>query len=176
MADPFRVEIVSVESRVWAGEADMVVARTTEGELAVLAGHAPLLGQLKEPSRVRVRTANDEVSWDILLEDTATLYGLYAQGEPLSLPPKTDSFKGWAERLAESRVLFTDAEDQKLFHLVGGSEIARQLLLGADDLFGNIQIAAHEQTCATRGELDGLIPALDVRLGSAFEERLDRVP
>lgn len=43
----------------------------------------------------------DEVSWDILLEDTATLYGQYAQGESLSLPLKTDSFKRWAEHLAE---------------------------------------------------------------------------
>jgi F-type H+-transporting ATPase subunit epsilon len=53
---------------VWSGEAEMVVARTTEGELGVLAGHAPLLGQLKEPSRVRIKTgagADDEVAYDI---------------------------------------------------------------------------------------------------------------
>ena len=55
MADPFKVDLVSVEAQVWSGEADMVVARTTEGELAILAGHAPLLGQLKEPSRVRIK-------------------------------------------------------------------------------------------------------------------------
>lgn len=66
MANPFRVEIVSVESLVWQGEGDMVVARTTEGEIAVLAGHQPLLGQLKEPSRVRVRTSDGaEVGFDI---------------------------------------------------------------------------------------------------------------
>ena len=66
MANPFRVEIVSVESLVWTGEADQVVARTTEGELAVLAGHAPLLGQLKQPSRVRVRTAaGEQVAYDV---------------------------------------------------------------------------------------------------------------
>jgi F-type H+-transporting ATPase subunit epsilon len=66
VANPFRVEIVSVESRVWTGDAQMVVARTTEGELAVLAGHAPLLGQLKEPSRIRVRAAGgEEQAWDI---------------------------------------------------------------------------------------------------------------
>jgi F-type H+-transporting ATPase subunit epsilon len=66
MANPFRVEIVAVESRVWSGEAQTLVARTTEGELAVLAGHAPLLGQLKEPSRVRVRTAGgEELAWDV---------------------------------------------------------------------------------------------------------------
>ncbi len=66
MANPFRVEIVAVEARVWAGEAEMLVARTTEGELAVLAGHAPLLGQIKDPSRVRVRLADgDELAWDV---------------------------------------------------------------------------------------------------------------
>lgn len=85
MANPFRVEIVSVESRVWSGEADMLVARTTEGELAVLAGHAPLLGQLKEPSRVRVRTGDEEVSWDItggflsVTEDGVTVLAEHAQ-------------------------------------------------------------------------------------------------
>jgi F-type H+-transporting ATPase subunit epsilon len=85
VANPFRVEIVSVESRVWSGEADMLVARTTEGELAVLAGHAPLLGQLKEPSRVRVRTGDEEVSWDItggflsVTEDGVTVLAEHAQ-------------------------------------------------------------------------------------------------
>jgi F-type H+-transporting ATPase subunit epsilon len=65
MAKPFRVEIVAVEQRVWSGEAETLVARTTEGELAVLTGHAPLLGQLKEPSRVRVRTGAEEIAWDV---------------------------------------------------------------------------------------------------------------
>lgn len=66
MAKPFQVELVSVEAMIWSGEADMVVARTTEGELAVLAGHAPLLGQLKDPSRVRVKSVTgEEVAFDI---------------------------------------------------------------------------------------------------------------
>jgi F-type H+-transporting ATPase subunit epsilon len=66
VAKLFRVEIVSVESRVWTGEAEMLVARTTEGEFAVLAGHAPLLGQIKDPSRVRVLAEDGgEQAWDI---------------------------------------------------------------------------------------------------------------
>ena len=40
------VELVSVDREVWSGDADMVIARTTEGELGVLPGHAPLLGEL----------------------------------------------------------------------------------------------------------------------------------
>jgi F-type H+-transporting ATPase subunit epsilon len=66
VAKPFRVDIVSVEAQVWSGEAEMLVARTTEGEMAVLAGHTPLLGQLKEPSRVRVKTpSGDEIAYDV---------------------------------------------------------------------------------------------------------------
>jgi F-type H+-transporting ATPase subunit epsilon len=56
------VEMVSPEGLVWAGEATMVLARTTEGELGVLPGHAPLLGVLVD-STVRIRqSAGDEVS------------------------------------------------------------------------------------------------------------------
>jgi F-type H+-transporting ATPase subunit epsilon len=66
VAQQFPVELVSVEAKVWTGQAEMLVARTTEGELGVLAGHAPLLGQLKEPSRVRVKLAEgDEIAYDI---------------------------------------------------------------------------------------------------------------
>jgi F-type H+-transporting ATPase subunit epsilon len=65
MATPFLVELVSVEAMVWSGEAEMVVARTTEGEIGILARHAPLLGQLKDPSRVRIRTEAEEIAFDI---------------------------------------------------------------------------------------------------------------
>lgn len=55
-----QVELVAVEEKIWTGEAEMVVARTTEGELGVLPGHAPLLGQLAEPGRVRIKVAGGE--------------------------------------------------------------------------------------------------------------------
>lgn len=60
MAQQLHVELVAVEEKVWSGEAEMVVARTTEGELGVLPGHAPLLGQLAEPGRVRIKVAGGE--------------------------------------------------------------------------------------------------------------------
>jgi F-type H+-transporting ATPase subunit epsilon len=66
VANQFHVELVSVAAMVWSGEAEMVVARTTEGELGVLAGHAPLLGQLREPSRVRIKTGDgEEIGYDV---------------------------------------------------------------------------------------------------------------
>lgn len=48
------VELVSVEREVWSGEASMVVARTTEGEIGILPGHSPLLGQLADGGVVTV--------------------------------------------------------------------------------------------------------------------------
>ena len=44
----------------------------------------------------------DAVSWDVLLEDLATLLRLTSAGAPLRLPPKTASARDWAARLARS--------------------------------------------------------------------------
>lgn len=40
------VHVVTPEREVWSDEARMVVARGTEGEVGILAGHAPLLIRL----------------------------------------------------------------------------------------------------------------------------------
>jgi F-type H+-transporting ATPase subunit epsilon len=57
-----QVELVSVEREVWSGEADMVIARTTVGEIGILPGHEPLLGQLAEGHDVRImRGGSDEI-------------------------------------------------------------------------------------------------------------------
>ncbi|MEG4144515.1 amino acid adenylation domain-containing protein [Microcoleus sp. Pol12B5] len=45
--------------------------------------------------------AVDGVSWRILIEDFQTAYGQISRGETVALPPKTTSFKQWAERLHE---------------------------------------------------------------------------
>ena len=54
------VDLVSVEREVWSGEADQVNARTTEGEIGILAGHATLLGQLAEGFTVTIRRSGGE--------------------------------------------------------------------------------------------------------------------
>jgi len=60
------VDLVAVEESVWSGDADMVVARTTEGELGVLPGHALLLGQLAEPSEVRIkRSGGEQLAYEV---------------------------------------------------------------------------------------------------------------
>jgi len=54
-----QVELVAADRKVWSGEADLVIARTAEGDLGVLPGHAPLLGTLVE-GVVRVRQAGSD--------------------------------------------------------------------------------------------------------------------
>ncbi len=54
MAATFRLELVAADRVVWSGEASMVIARTLEGEVGILANHAPLLGVLA-PGVVEIR-------------------------------------------------------------------------------------------------------------------------
>jgi F-type H+-transporting ATPase subunit epsilon len=53
------VELVWVERKLWSGEASAVFARTTEGELGILPGHTPLLGELAEGWIVRIERENE---------------------------------------------------------------------------------------------------------------------
>ena len=55
------VELVSPVQRVWSGQAQMVSARTVEGDLGILPGHAPLFGVLVD-GKVTIKSDNGEVS------------------------------------------------------------------------------------------------------------------
>jgi F-type H+-transporting ATPase subunit epsilon len=50
-----QVELVVPDGEVWSGPAQMVIAKTLEGDIGVLTGHAPVLGILAEGSVVRIR-------------------------------------------------------------------------------------------------------------------------
>jgi F-type H+-transporting ATPase subunit epsilon len=52
------VEVVSPDRTLYSGEAEMVVCRTVDGEIAFLANHTPLIGAL-EPCVVRIVAEND---------------------------------------------------------------------------------------------------------------------
>jgi F-type H+-transporting ATPase subunit epsilon len=54
------VQLVAVERRLWSGTATFVVAQTTEGEIGIMPGHEPVLGQLVEGGVVTVRTTDGE--------------------------------------------------------------------------------------------------------------------
>ncbi len=48
------VDLVSVERRLWSGEASFVLARTTVGEIGVLPGHEQTLAQMEEAGVIRI--------------------------------------------------------------------------------------------------------------------------
>ena len=54
-----QVELVAADRLVWSGEATMVIARTTEGDVGILPNHAPLLSLMVD-GVVDVTTADDE--------------------------------------------------------------------------------------------------------------------
>lgn len=70
--------------------------------------HGPLLRVVwfdmgdAQPARLLIaihHLAVDGLSWRIVLGDLSTVYQHLATGQPVTLPPKTTSFKQWAERL-----------------------------------------------------------------------------
>src|SRR5437763_4051388 len=55
------VELVAPDRKIWSGEAEMVIARTTDGDIGILPGHEPTLGVLVEsPVRIK-RSGEDEL-------------------------------------------------------------------------------------------------------------------
>jgi len=54
-----QVELVAADRLVWSGEAKMVIARTTEGDVGILPHHAPVLS-LMVHGIVDVTTSDDE--------------------------------------------------------------------------------------------------------------------
>ena len=55
------VHVVTPEREVWSGQAAMVIARGVEGEVGILAGHAPLLVRLAI-GPLRIQHDSEEVS------------------------------------------------------------------------------------------------------------------
>ena len=54
------VALVVPDRELWSGEATTVIAKTTEGDIGVLTGHAPVFGVLAEGSMVEILTDEAE--------------------------------------------------------------------------------------------------------------------
>jgi F-type H+-transporting ATPase subunit epsilon len=68
---PLDVALVSPERILFSGEADMVICRTTEGEIAFLSGHAPFVGALGI-ALVRIKLADGS-------EERAAVHGGFVE-------------------------------------------------------------------------------------------------
>jgi F-type H+-transporting ATPase subunit epsilon len=53
--------LVVPDRELWSGEARIVIAKTLEGDIGVLTGHAPVFGILAEGSVVEILTEDAEV-------------------------------------------------------------------------------------------------------------------
>lgn len=74
MANTIAVEIVSADKTMFSGDANLVVATATTGELGVMHGHTPLLASLK-PGHVILRRDEGDTS-------------IYVSGGFLEVQPK----------------------------------------------------------------------------------------
>jgi len=117
MADALTVELVAADRVVWSGEATMVIARTVEGDIGVLRGHAPVLSVLSE------------AIVEITAEDGHTVFAV-ADGGFLSVADDRVSILSEHAELAtevdveEARALL---EDAKAGHWTDGSETERRI-------------------------------------------------
>ena len=58
MAD-MRVAVVAPDGEIWSGDASLVIAKTTEGDIGIMPGHEPVLAVLVD-SVVEVRPVDGE--------------------------------------------------------------------------------------------------------------------
>ncbi len=114
--------------------------------------------------------AVDAVSWRVLLEDFETAYQQLGRGEPVELPPKTTSFKAWAEKLqAHAR---SEALEGELAHWTAE---ARQGVraLPVDRAGGENTLASERRVTVS---LDGEeTRALLREVPAAYQARIDEV-
>lgn len=102
-------ELVAVEKALWSGTATAVIAETTEGEIGVLPGHEPLLGQLVENGVVIIRTTEGE-------KLVAAVQGGFLSVSTEKITVLADSAV-WADEVdqadAEARVREASSEEEK---------------------------------------------------------------
>ncbi len=109
MPKAFKLDVVSPESIVWSGEATMLVTRTTEGEIGVLADHEPTMAALATGTTVIHPVDGDEV--------TVALHGGFLQifrNEVTLLTDRAEIAEGdraQAAELAQSMAEAGDADE-----------------------------------------------------------------
>lgn len=101
------VELVAVERRLWSGSGTFVVAQTTEGEIGIMPGHEPMLGQLVEGGVVTVTTTDGE-------HLSAAVHGgfLSATSERVSVLAETAELEAEIDIDAARRALGDEEEDE----------------------------------------------------------------
>jgi F-type H+-transporting ATPase subunit epsilon len=107
------VQVVSPEQVLYEGEAEMVVCRTADGDVAFLPGHAPLLGSL---GVAKVRAILSDGS-----EHVVAVHGGFVEvshnrvivlSDVAELPEQIDVPRAEAAKQRAERALSADANDE----------------------------------------------------------------
>ncbi len=107
-----QVDLVAVERAVWSGQAEMVVARTVDGDIGVMAGHAPLLAQLKEGFSARIRQSDGTI-FGVAVHGgflSVTGEGVSILAEDAQLADEIDVRKAW-ENYERAKAIGTDSAE-----------------------------------------------------------------
>jgi F-type H+-transporting ATPase subunit epsilon len=106
MAKAFELDVVSPEQIVWSGEAELLVTRTTEGEIGVMADHEPTMAALATGSTVIHPAEGDPV--------TIALHGGFLQifqNEVTLLTDRAEIAAGDVDEARELAQQFAAAEE-----------------------------------------------------------------
>jgi len=107
MAKAFRLDVVSPEQIVWSGDAELLVTRTTEGEIGILADHEPTMAALATGSTVIHPVEGDPV--------TVALHGGFLQifqNEVTLLTDRAEISTGDVDEARELAQEFAASEDE----------------------------------------------------------------
>jgi F-type H+-transporting ATPase subunit epsilon len=116
---PVDVHLVTPEREVWAGAAEMVIARGVDGEVGILGGHAPLLIQLAiAPFRIQeeggswVRGVVDGGFLHVSTEEGETRVDVLATGAELADGIDLEAARGRRERAEQELAAAGDDEER----------------------------------------------------------------
>ncbi len=109
------VELVAVEERLWSGTATLVSAQTTEGEIGIMAGHEPVLGQLIEGGTVAITTTDGE-------RRVAAVHGgfLSVTGKTVTILAESAEFSEDIDVEAAKSLLAEGSEDEEVLAIARG--------------------------------------------------------
>lgn len=119
MATPFTVTITTPAEEMWTGEAELVIARSPEGEFGIMNGHVPFLASLL-PGRVTVASGSERQSFIVpggFLEASGSLdeyhvYVLADDAEAIGEDVDVSEAQRRARELEESRRTQEDVDQE----------------------------------------------------------------
>ena len=109
-----RLDIVTAEREVYAGDVDVVIAPGVEGQLGILPHHAPLMTTL-QAGELRVRKGGEEVSMaisggflEVRPDKVVVLADTAERAEEIDVARAEEAKQRARERLSEKQVVGAD--------------------------------------------------------------------